>query len=212
MPKQPSSNQTSRRNLAYSCVVLALLAVLPALRGAQTAGSETTRMQKAAADSMQRKIDFIEANGKASRIDPRPTVFTQNEINAYFAERRVKMPDGVKSVRFELVPGVVTAYTHVDFDEITESSRSRHPLLAIFSGTHDVQVVAEAEGSGGMTHVNVRSVSLDGVSIPHMALEMFIVRWVNPKYPSIKMDGEYKLPARLDTVHIEARQGIVTQK
>lgn len=169
-------------------------------------------MQKAAADSMQRKIDFIEANGKASRIDPRPTVFTQNEINAYFAERRVKMPDGVKSVRFDLSPGVVTAYTHVDFDEITASSRSRHPLLAIFSGTHDVQVVAEAEGSGGMTRVRVRSVSLDGVSIPHMALEMFIERWVNPKYPSIKMDGEYKLPARLDTVRIEARQGIVTQK
>jgi 3-deoxy-D-manno-octulosonic acid (KDO) 8-phosphate synthase len=106
----------------------------------------------------------------------------------------------------------VTAYTHVDFDEITASSRSRHPLLAIFSGTHDVQVVADATGSNGMTRVNVQSVSLDGVSIPHMALEMFIERWVNPKYPSVKLDGEYKLPAHLDTVRIESRQGVVTQK
>ena len=212
MRRLPSSDNKNGLQLAYSCIAIVLLAVLPALRGAQTAGSETSRMEKSAADSMQRKIDFIQANGKASRIDPRPTVFTQNEINAYFAERRVKMPDGVESVRFELSPELVTAYTHVDFDEITASSRSRHPLLAIFSGTHDVVVVAEASGSGGRTHVNVRSVSLDGVSIPRMALEMFIEKWVNPKYPSVKLEGEYKLPARLDTVRIATRQGIVTQK
>jgi len=161
---------------------------------------------------MQRKIDFIKANADASRIDPRPTNFSQSEINAYFAERRVKMPDGVKSVRFVLTPGTVTAYTTVDFDEITAKARSHNPLLAIFSGTHDVQVVADAISEGGMTHVIVRSVVLDGVSIPHMALEMFIERWVNPKYPSIRLDGEYKLPARIDTVAIRARQGVVTQK
>ena len=56
------------------------------------------------------------------------------------------MPDGVKAVRFVLTPGTVTAYTRVDFDEITAKARSRNPLLAIFSGTHDVQVVAEASG------------------------------------------------------------------
>src|SRR5438876_7260291 len=209
MPRQLNLS-VSRRAFAFS-LALAFLALI-SLRAAQTAGSETTRMQAAAADTMQKKIDFIKANSEASRVDPRPTTFTQNEINAYFAERRVKMPDGVKSVRFALTSGSVTAYTRVDFDEITASSRSRHPLLAIFSGMHDVQVVADASGEGGMTHVNVRSVVLDGLSIPHMALEMFIEKWVNPKYPSIKLDGEYKLPARIDTVKIEERRGVVTQK
>jgi hypothetical protein len=169
-------------------------------------------MQAAAANAMQKKIDFIKANAEAKRIDPRPTSFTQNEINAYFAERRVKMPDGVKSVRFVLTPGTVTAYTRVDFDEITEKVRSRNPLLAIFNGTHDVQVVAEASGADGMTQVNVKSVMLDSISIPRMALEMFVEKWVNPKYPNIKLDGEYKLPARLDTVKIEERVGVVTQR
>ena len=136
----------------------------------------------------------------------------QTEINAYFAERRVKMPDGVRSVRFVLTPGTVTAYARIDFDEITASARSRHPLLAIFSGTHDIQVVADASGAGGMTHVNVRSVMLDGVSIPRMALEMFIEKWVNPKYPTIKLDGDYKLPAKIDIVTIDERRGVVTQK
>jgi hypothetical protein len=209
MPRQ-LNRSVLRRRLAFS-LAIALLSLV-SLRAAQTAGSETTRMQSAAADAMQRKIDFIKANSEASRIDPRPTTFTQNEIDAYFAERRVPMPDGVKSVRFVLTPGTVTAYTMVDFDEITAKARSHNPLLAILSGTHDVEVVADASGSGGMTHVIVRSVSLDGVSIPHMALEMFIEKWVNPKYPSIQLDGEYKLPARMDTVKIEERRGIVTQK
>ena len=63
-----------------------------------------------------------------------------------------------------------------------------------------------------MTHVNVRSVMLDSVSIPKMALEMFIEKWVNPKYPTIRLDGDYKLPAKIDIVTIEERRGIITQK
>src|SRR5438105_10673325 len=141
MPRQLNLS-ANRRTFAFS-LVLAFFSLI-SMRAAQTAGSETSRMQAAAADAMQKKIDFIKANSAASRIDPRPTTFTQNEINAYFAERRVKMPDGVKSVRFSLTPGTVTAFTRVDFDEITASARSRHPLMAIFSGVHDVQVVADA--------------------------------------------------------------------
>jgi hypothetical protein len=204
--------QASLLVLSGLCAALSLLTASPRL-SAQTAGSETSRMQSAAADAMQRKIDFIKANAGAQRIDPRPTQFTQNEINAYFAERRIpKMPEGVKSVRFALTPGTVTAYARIDFDEITKNARSRNPLLSIFSGEHDVQVVADANGANGMTHVVVRSVVLDGLTIPKMALEMFIERWVNPKYPNIKLDGEYKLPARLDSVKIEERAGVVTQK
>ena len=193
-------------------MILLAFAALTVCVTAQIAGSETSRMQSAAADAMQRKIDFIKANSDAATVDQRPTEFLQTEINAYFAERRVKMPDGVKSVRFVLTPGTVTAFARVDFDEITASARSRHPLLAIFSGVHDVQVVADASGSGGMTHVNVRSVMLDSVSIPRMALQMFIEKWVNPKYPTIKLDGDYKLPAKIDIVTIEERRGVVTQK
>ena len=169
-------------------------------------------MQTAAADAMQRKIDYIKSNADAPSVDRRPVTFLQTEINAYFEQRRLKMPDGVRSVRFVLRPGEVTAYTRVDFDEITKNASSRHPLLMIFSGTHDVEVVAEASGTGGVTRVNVKSVVLDGLPIPRSALEMFIEKWVNPKYPSVQLDGDYKLPARLDTVAIQDRQGVVTQK
>ncbi|MCU1285731.1 MAG: hypothetical protein JWO13_2081 [Acidobacteriales bacterium] len=192
---------------------LALFSILCAPSSAiQTAGSETTRVQIEAADSMQRKVDFLKRNATLTPADPRPTVFSQTEINAYFAQRRVPMPEGVKSVTFTLETGEVTARTHVDFDELTAKARSNNPLLAIFSGTHDVQVVATADGSEGTAHVSVKSVALDGVGIPRMALEMFIERFVNPKFPTVRLDGDYKLPVRIDTVQIGHRTGTVTQK
>jgi hypothetical protein len=206
------SRANSRRHLTFLGAVATALASLTVLHAAQNAGSETSRMQAAAADAMQRKIDFIKSNADAASVDQRPTVFTQSEINAYFADHRVRTPDGVKAARFVLGRAQVTAYARIDFDQITEPARSRNPLLSIFSGTHDVQVLCDASGSGGMTHVNIRSVMLDGVSIPRMALQMFIEKWVNPKYPTIRLDGDYKLPARIDTVTIEQRSGIVTQK
>jgi hypothetical protein len=178
----------------------------------QTAASETTRVEIAAADSMQRKIDFLKRNATITPADPRPTIFSQTEINAYFAQRRVKLPEGVMSVNFNLSPGIVTAITRVDFDELTANKRGYNPLLAIFSGVHDVQVVASASGRAGTASVYVRSVTLDGVSVPRMALEMFIRRFVNPKYPSVSLDGEYHLPVRIDTVVIGDRRGTVTQK
>jgi hypothetical protein len=178
----------------------------------QNAGSEATRVEIAAADSMQRKIDYLQRNATITPPDPRPTVFLQTEINSYFAQHRVKLPEGIMSVIFNLAPETVTAKTRVDFDQLTANRRSYNPLLAVFSGVHDVQVVAVASGKDRIANVFVRSVTLDGVSVPRMALDMFVRRFVNPKYPNISLDGEYKLPVRIDTVSIGDRRGTVTQR
>jgi hypothetical protein len=100
----------------------------------------------------------------------------------------------------------------VNFDDFTANAQSYNPLLAMFSGVHDVQVVASANGSGGAANVFVQSATLDGVRIPRMALEVFIEKFVNPKYPNIRLNGQYKLPVRIETVQIGDRRGTVTQK
>ena len=122
------------------------------------------------------------------------------------------MPDGVKQVTFQFQPGTVTALTRVDFEEITKERHSWNPLLSLFSGVHDAEVAAHAEGSAGRVQVYIDSVMLDGVKVPRVALEMFIEKFVQPKYPTIRLDGDYKLPARLDTVHVSNHESSVTQK
>jgi hypothetical protein len=179
---------------------------------AHTQGSETSRMESAGADAMQRKIEYVQTNGHAAHPNPRPTVFLQSEINAYFAQRRLKMPEGVKSVVWTLAPETVTARTRVDFDEITASRQSSNPLLAIFSGVHDVEVTASATASNGVAHVRVDSAVLDGINIPRRVLEMFIERWVQPKYPNIALENDYKMPVRIESVLIQERKATVTQR
>jgi len=198
----------SRRRAALLTIAAVSLFAAGGLNRFASARTDTTSL----ADSMQKKIDHLKQNAAMNPPDQSPTVFSQDEINAYFASGRVKVPAGVESVTFDLAPGIVTARTHVDFDKLSENVRKDHPLLYIFSGTHDAVVMAHAEGSGGMAHVTIDSLELDGMRVPRRAMELFIERFVNPKYPSIRMDGEYHMPTRIDLALIGERTGTITQK
>ena len=137
---------------------------------------------------------------------------TEEEINDYFAAGRVKLPVGVKKITFQGQSGVITALMTVDFDEIRAGQRSSNPLLSIFSGTHNVRVEADAAGSGGKGKVHVRTVSIDGIDVPRMALEYFINKYLKPKYPNIGIDSEFELPERIDMAIVEYHKLTVTQK
>lgn len=181
--------------------------VLPA------SGKRLFKNDQAAADSFQDKVEHIKTNATSTKVDEKPTNFSQEEINAYFSERRLKMPEGVKTVTFDLKAGQVTAFTRVDFEQIRKERQSMNPLLAIFDGIHDCKVVAFTESAGpGQVHVRVESVEIDGLSVPRMALEMFMKHYVNPKYPNIGLDNDYKLPARIDSAVIGAQVGTIVQK
>jgi hypothetical protein len=188
-------------------IVLALAALGPA------ASKRLFKNDKAAADSFQKKVDLIKTNAAATPPSQKPTSFSQEEINAYFSERRLKMPDGVQKVTFDLQPDQVTAQTRVDFEQLRKSKPSMNPLLAIFDGVHDCQVIAHAESAGpGMVRVRVESVAIDGMSVPRMALQMFVNHYVKPKYPNVDLDAEYKLPTRIDSATIKTQEGVIVQK
>jgi hypothetical protein len=164
------------------------------------------------ADSMQRKLDHIRENGDSPNPNPAPTVITEEEANDYFAAGRVKLPQGVKKVVVEGKEGVIDALVDVDFDEIRAGQRSSNPLLSIFSGVHKVQVVADAAGSGGQGRVQVRSVAIDSVEVPRVALEFFIAKFITPKYPNVGLDSTFQMPSRIDTATVGYHKLTVVQK
>ena len=164
------------------------------------------------ADSLQRKLDHIQQNGKLPKPDQSPTVMTEDEVNDYFAAGRVKLPQGMKKVTFKGLSGVVSTLAVVDFDEIRAGLHSSNPLLSIFSGTRNVNIEADAAGTGGRGKVHVRSVSIDGVEVPRMALEFFINKYLKPKYPNVGMDSEFQLPDKVDIATIGYHKLTVTQK
>lgn len=164
------------------------------------------------AQSMQAKLDHIEQNGKRAHPDQTPTVMTEEEVNDYIASGGIVLPQGVKKLRLEGRTGVVTAFLNVDFDEIRGGQSSSNPLLSVFSGRHDVRVEADAAGSGGEGRVHVREVSIDGFSVPRMALEYFVSKYITPKYPNIGLDSKFQLPNKIDIATVGYHKLTVTQK
>jgi ABC-type transporter MlaC component len=164
------------------------------------------------AASMQAKLDHIQQNSKRSTPDQTPTVMTEEEVNDYIASGGIILPQGVKKLSMQGRAGVVTAFLNVDFDEIRAGQKSSNPLLSIFNGTHDVRVEADASGAGGQGKVQVRDVSIDGISVPRMALEYFVGKYITPKYPNIGLDSTFQLPSKIDLAAVGYHKLTVTQK
>lgn len=164
------------------------------------------------ADSMQAKLDHIQANGEQAHPDQAPTVMTEEEVNDYIAAGRIVLPQGVKKLKMEGRGGVVTAFLNVDFDEIRAGQNSFNPMLSIFSGQHDVRVEADASGSGREGRVHVREVTIDGISVPRMALEYFVSKYITPKYPNVGIDSQFQLPNKIDIATVGYHKVTVTQK
>jgi len=165
-----------------------------------------------AARSMERKLEHLEINAQAARPDLTPTVLTEDEVNAYIQSGAVQLPRGVQRVRLEGLPGVVTADARVDFDQITQGSRSMNPLLALFAGVHQVQVATHAHGEHGMGHVHVDSVFLDGVEVPQIALQFFVERYIKPRHPELGIDSRFQMPDRIDSAVVGRHQVTLVQK
>jgi hypothetical protein len=200
-------------------VIFVLVAAAGTLGGARPAAapqnssstSSSAAADRPAAESANRKFQKIQTNANRPRPDQAPTVLTEREINAY-VNTYVELPKGVERATFTGSSGVITTNATVNFDEVTHDARSSNPLLALFRGTHEVQVVSHAQGRGGEGQVQIDSVSISGVEVPQIALEFFIDKYITPRYPNLGMDSRFGLPARIDTATVGNHVLTVTQK
>jgi hypothetical protein len=176
------------------------------------AGQAKPAVNSSAVASMEKKLQYVQKNAALTPPDPKPTVFTEQEINAYLASTQVKLPQAVQSVQLQGQPDVVTGTARVDFDQLKAGATNSNPLLSIFSGVHDLTVVAHARGMNHKGQVQVDSASLDGVEIPRFALELFVQKYVTPKYPGVGMNSQFDLPANIDTATVGTHQVTIVQK
>jgi len=163
------------------------------------------------ATSMERKLEHLKTNSQLRHPYPAATVFTEEEINAYLASGKLKLPLGVQSVMFQEEPGIVTATLTVDFDKLVDQRNVGNPWLSVFAGTHDVVGRANAHGSHGKGFVDVDAVSLDNVEIPRFVLQLFVDKYLRPRYPPAGLNSEFALPARIDTAVVGSHRLTLTQ-
>lgn len=174
--------------------------------------SATEAMHQAEAARGSSKIKHVRQNAERPNPDPTPTVLTEHELNAYLASGEVTLPKGVQKLQVAGQPGVIMARARVNFDDIVAGARSSNPLLGLFSGVHDVSAVAHASGTGGQGQVHVDSIALDGVAVPRMALELFVSRYLKPRYPNLGIDSTFKLPERINAATVGSHNLTVAQR
>lgn len=164
------------------------------------------------AERFQNKLQSVEENAKKAQPDQRPTDFPDNELNAWLASDKVKLPVGVQRVVFHTQANKIQSDLRADFDAITESKRATNPLLYLFTGIHDVTVIADAHADHGKATAQVRSVAIDGIEVPRIALELFVKRYLQPRYPKAALDSVFDLPARIDSAIIAKGHTMIYQK
>ena len=187
--------------------VVFLLLIVTILPAEQDQGQHS-----AAYRSMERKIAYLKQNAARQHPESKPTEITQDEANAYFAEGGVKMPKGVSGLKLTATPGMLDGDAKIDFDVITEKARSKNPLLGVFTGVHDVHVVAQATGSQGAGTITTQKVELDGIEIPQVILQLFVDRYLKSKYPNVGLTSTFKLPLRIDSAAVETSKVTLVQR
>lgn len=202
-------------NLSVVCFLgLAILISpeMPPLASNSALQSATKPHFSAPAARFQQKLDFLERNAQATPVQRRSTQINADEVNAWFAEGGYRLPKGVEKVVFHSQADTIVADSTVDFDAIKEGKRNLNPLLSMFSGVHEVQVNANASASNGEGKVNIQSVSIDGVSVPRIALELFVNKYLKPKYPNVGLDNQFRMPDRIDSAVLGNDSAVLTQK
>lgn len=205
---QRSAIQSSTR--AAACIaILGCAALLVPICFSQV----SKRALSGPAASMQAKLDAVEKNGELESPKPLTTHFSENEVNAYLNSGAVKIPAGVHNLRLVGDEGVVVGTARADFDEIKAGRRgSLNPLLALFSGVHDIRVSAHTVGRGGVGVVDVDSVEIDGTPVPRVAIELFVDHYLKPKYPEVGMHSTFQMPEQIDSATVGAHTLTVVQK
>ncbi len=164
------------------------------------------------ADRAEEKLNHIHENGQREHPDPHPTELTELEVNAYLASGKVRLPAGVESVHLVGSPGTITARCRVDFDRVRAGRSNSNPLLRLFSGVHDALVQAQAEGSHHLGRVQVNSVAIDGIEVPRFVLELFVEKYVTPRYPGVGLDSKFALPDKIGTATVGQYKLTIVQK
>jgi hypothetical protein len=203
----PEMNSMSHR---LGVTAVTLLAIASSIIVA--AQQSTPKHFSALAQRFQNKLDFLERNSHSKPVQRRSTQINADEVNAWFREGGYKLPQGVQKVVFHGQPDTIVANATVDFDEVKQGKRNLNPLLSVFSGVHDVQVSATASAQNGQGHVTIQTVSIDDVGVPHLALEMFVKRYITPKYPDVGLDNTFQMPDRIDTATVGHDTALLTQR
>ncbi len=159
------------------------------------------------ADGMLRKLEAIDARGKAKapRRTPIRTTFTDREVNSYFkVYGPAFLPTGVVEPQVTIEPGGrVRAKSQVSLDAV-RSAKPRGWLdpLAYVAGSVEVTAVGTLKTTDGRGVFSLESATLGGVPVPKGLLQEVVSYYSrSPELPSgVNLEQPFELPSQIRSV------------
>ena len=192
----------------------AAVTIAVALAATLQAGSGPTRRD---ADALKQKVAAIQQYGERPTPQPRRTLVTETELNAYLVfDSREDLPTGVVQPSLTIPGGGrVAARAVVDLDAVR---RERHPTslfdpATYLTGRLPVTATGTLTTSKGVGRFALESAAVGGVPIPKLLLQEIVSHYSRtPQNPSgINIDDPFALPARIREIQVERGQAVVIQ-
>ena len=205
----------SVRQLRLSLAICAFSALAAVSLGA-SAGSDV-RAARRDAEAMKQKVAAINQFAERPGKQPRRTMVTESEVNAYLAyEASQQLPVGVVDPSVTILgTGRLSGRATVDLDAVRRQRKATGLLdpMTYLTGRLPITASGVLTTRDGVGRFELESAALSGVPIPKMLLqEIFSYYSRTPEKPGgIALDDPFVLPARIREIHVQRGQAVVVQ-
>ncbi len=197
---------------------LSLLLALPALAAMSLgASSGDVRQARRDAELMKQKVAAINQFAERPGRQPRRTLVTESEVNAYLAyEAREQLPAGVVDPSVTIVgTGRVSGRATVDLDAVRRQRKATGLLdpMAYLTGRLPITATGVLTTGNGVGRFALESAAVGGVPVPKMLLQEILTYYSRtPEKPGgIALDDPFALPARIREIRVQRGQAVVVQ-
>jgi hypothetical protein len=172
---------------------------------------------RADAASLRKKVTSITQLGVAQTRQPRRTMLTENEVNAYLAfDAMDQIPAGVVEPAITIAGGGrVSARAVVDLDAVRKQKSQRSLLdpMNFATGRVPVTAIGLLKASGGVGRVEFESAAIGPLPVPKLILQEIVSYYSrSPERPAgIGLDDSFMLPAGIREIQVEVGRAIVVQ-
>ena len=175
------------------------------------------RGSKRDSDALKQKADAIAAFGTSASKQPRRTVVTEKELNAYLVfEAQTGLPPGVIDPSLSLIGnGRIAARATVDLDAVRKGKNATSALdpMSYLGGKLPVTATGILNAGNGLARLNLESATVGGVPVPKILLQEIVSYYSRtPGKPGgVGLDEAFALPSRIREIQVQLGQAIIIQ-